>query len=385
MKIIHITHRCRFLFLLLFLLIFIILIVGCKQAEKTEIQPESKQEDQSSEVSVSPAEYKKDRIVPIKAIAGEFQGANGWLSDEIIVYTVNAGTKSSVYVYNLFTGEQNLLFESSAPIATVTISPTGKYVLIRSSPGTYENILTVVKGNGKVLMNESLSSFDLAVEWNPYNEESLLVSSFTEDWDFTSFHMDIETGSLQEIKIREPFAKWAKNGQLLFLGWDSEDPSLFAPLIMQSINGDNETEVMDNIFQFDAAKNRVMTITVPSDESEQAVYTFMDNNFRKLSSLTVPHLTRFSDWLVPYYDWAEGNFITFQPLYSAESDMYAGGFQLIAFDSETGAKEVVMEGMENTPISCSPNGKACLAGFYLEELIILDSKEKVPLVENKGI
>jgi hypothetical protein len=65
--------------------------------------------------------------------------------------------------------------------------------------------------------------------------------------------------------------------------------------------------------------------------------------------------------------------------------MYAGGFQLIAFDSETGAKEVVIEGMENTPISCSPNGKACLAGFYLEELIILDSKEKVPLVENKGI
>ncbi|MBT2687088.1 hypothetical protein J7I93_02705 [Bacillus sp. ISL-47] len=384
MKNIQITYSYRFLFLFLFLLYHLIFIVGCENTEVTEIQPKSKQ-NQISEDSVPPADNKKDSIAPIKPIAGEFQGANGWLSNETIVYTVNNGTASSVYAYNLFTGEQNLLFESSVPIAAVTISPNGKYVLIRSSPGTYESTLTVVKGNGEILMNESLSSFDLAVEWNPYNEESLLVSSFTEDWDFSSWHMDIKADTLEEIKIREPFAKWLKNDQILFLGWDSESPSLFAPLIMQTINGDNETKVMENIFHFDASKNRVMAITVPSEKSEQAVYTFMDNNFRKLSSYTVPHLTRFSDWLVPYYDWSKDNLITFQPLYSAESDTYTGGFQLVAFDSKTGVKEVLMEGMENTPLSCSPDGLACLAGYYLEELIMLDSKEKVPILENKEI
>ncbi|WP_051428358.1 hypothetical protein [Bacillus sp. J33] len=371
---IKITYRCQFLFLFLF---FILWITGCEEAEKTKVQSESKQKQESSEESVPPA----NALVPIREIKGEFQEANGWLSNEVIVYTVNAGTNSSVYAYHLFTGEQHLLYETSVPIVSVTISPNGKYVLIRSSPGTYESILTAVKENGEIVLDESLSAFDMAVEWNPYDEESLFVSAFTEDWDFTSYHMDIEDGRLEEIKIKEPFAKWLDEDHLLYLGWDKDNPSLFAPLIMQSISGENETKVMDNIFQVDSQKNKVMAITVPSEEPGQAVYTFLDNRFQKQSTMTVPHLTRFSDWLVPYYDWTEDHFITFQPLYSAESDTYAGGFQLIAFNSEKGVKEVLMEGMENTPISCSPNGKACLTGFYLEEVIMLDSKNKVPLLE----
>ncbi|GLB58189.1 hypothetical protein [Cytobacillus sp. NCCP-133] len=382
MKNLKITYKCRFLF---WFLLFIVVITACEQTEKTEILRESKQEQPSPDESAPPADDQKAMLVPIKDINGEFQGANGWLSNEKIVYTVNAGTGSSVYIYDLFSGSQSLFYKSSAPIVAVTVSPNGKYVLIRSSPGTYESNLTVVKENGEAVLDKSLSAFDLAVEWNPYKEESLFVSSFTEDWDFTSYHLDIKTGNLEEIEIKEPFAKWADENNLLYLAWDSDNPSLFAPMIKRQISGDNETEILENIFQFDSEKNRVMTITVSSDEPDQAVYTFMDNRFQKQSVLAVPHLTRFSDWLVPYYDWAGDQFITFQPLYSADSDTYAGDFQLISFNTNEGVKDILIEGMENTPISCSPNGKTCLAGFYLEEVIMLDSKDKVPLLENEQI
>ncbi|PAE23383.1 hypothetical protein CHI10_18685 [Bacillus sp. 7894-2] len=356
------------------------LITGCAQPEKAEMEQNQDQENEASEPS-APPEAENKNIKAIRINEEEFQGANGWLSNDQIVYTVKDGAASRVYAYNLFSGEQELLYESSHPIASVTVSPAGKYILIRSSPGTYEAALTVIKSSGKVVWEENISSFDFAVEWNPYDEESIFIASFTEDWDFTPYHIDIDKGTLAELNLRQPFAKWVDSNHLIFLDWDSDNPSLFAPLVKQSIAESNETLVKEDIFQFDAASDRLMTITVPSDQSDQALYTFMDNHFKELASFSIPHLTRFSDWLVPYHDWTPRGIITFQPLYSAESDMYAGGFQLISVDSETGEKEVLFEDMENAPLSCSPDGKACLTGFYLEELIMTDRKEVIRLVE----
>ncbi|MFE4523471.1 hypothetical protein ACFRCQ_15385 [Cytobacillus firmus] len=379
---VNIADQRKFLLLSFILLVFLFLITGCVQPEKTEIEQNKDQEKEASEPSAPPDEDGNKSIKTIRIKEGEFQGANGWLSNDQIVYTVNDGAASRIYAYSLFSGEQELLYESSHPIASVTVSPAGKYILIRSSPGTYEAALTVIKSNGKVVWEENVTGFDFAVEWNPYHEESILIASFTEDWDFTPYHIDIAKGTLAELNLREPFAKWGDSNHLIFLDWDSENPSLFAPLVKQSIAGNNETLVEEDIFQFDAARDRLMTITVPADQSDQALYTFMDNHFKKLSSFSVPHLTRFSDWLVPYYDWTPRGIITFQPLYSAESDLYAGGFQLISVDSETGDKEVLFEDMENAPLNCSPDGKACLTGFYLEELIMTGSKEVIRLVEH---
>ncbi|WP_368297193.1 hypothetical protein [Cytobacillus firmus] len=377
---VNIADQRKFLLLTFILLVSLFLITGCVQPEKTEIEHNKDQEKEASEPSAPPDEAGNKSIKTIRIKEGEFQGANGWLNNDQIVYTVNDSAASRIYAYSLFSGEQELLYESSHPIASVTVSPAGKYILIRSSPGTYEAALTVIKSNGKVVWEENVTGFDFAVEWNPYHEESILIASFTENWDFTPYHIDIAKGTLAELNLREPFAKWGDSNHLIFLDWDSENPSLFAPLVKQSIAGNNETLVEEDIFQFDAARDRIMTITVNADQSDQALYTFMDNDFKELASFSIPHLTRFSDWLVPYYDWTPRGIITFQPLYSAESDMYAGGFQLISVESETGDKEVLFEDMENAPLSCSPNGKACLTGFYLEELIMTDRKEVIPLV-----
>jgi hypothetical protein len=37
-------------------------------------------------------------------------------------------------------------------------------------------------------------------------------------------------------------------------------------------------------------------------------------------------------------------------------------------------KKSIMEGLENEPLSCSPDGDLCLYGYYFEKLIDLDRK-----------
>ncbi|WP_368773627.1 hypothetical protein [Mesorhizobium sp. M7A.F.Ca.MR.362.00.0.0] len=49
-------------------------------------------------------------------------------------------------------------------------------------------------------------------------------------------------------------------------------------------------------------------------------------------------------------------------------------------DTGSGEKpKVIKEGLENEPISISPDGKWALYGFYLEKLINLETGEVIPL------
>ncbi len=127
------TYQGKLLFLFFVMMVSLFLITGCEQPEKAEMQQKKNQETEASEPSAPPDNAENRNVKPIRIKEGEFQGANGWLSDDKIVYTVSEGTASRVFSYNLFSGDQNLLYESSHPIASVTVSPAGKYILIRTS------------------------------------------------------------------------------------------------------------------------------------------------------------------------------------------------------------------------------------------------------------
>ena len=44
---------------------------------------------------------------------------------------------------------------------------------------------------GEELYSEKIEAFDVGVEWNPYNEQRVLISTFTEDWQSQSFDLSI--------------------------------------------------------------------------------------------------------------------------------------------------------------------------------------------------
>ncbi|MGN7402271.1 hypothetical protein ACTHO0_20655 [Cytobacillus praedii] len=367
------------LFLCVFLSLF---LAGCTLNKETEQHTLKNHQKELEKEAIPPSFHEQEIMLPIQTENGQFNSVSGWLNNEEIVYITNVGLGSHVYTYNIFTGKNQLIFESESPVASVIVSPSGKRLLVHTAPTSFEGIITIIDQNGKEIMSERMEAFDFAFEWNPYDEDQLLLSSFTESWDFSSYQMNLKDKKLIPMQLKEPFAGWKSKDELVYLDWGQEEALLFAPLKQRSIFSEQDKTILDKIYYMKAIKSLIMTITVPSDKINESAYTFLSSDLNKLAVLNIPHLTRFSDWLIPYFDFDErDHFYTFAPLYSSEADTYAEGFQLLSLNIKDGEKTVVFENLENEPLSCSPNGSHCLYGFYFEKLINMDSKEIMPIIK----
>ena len=181
-------------------------------------------------------------IVPIEiGEQEEFYKSAGWLSDSEILYVSNKGESPSLlYSYNLVTGKASLLYRSEQPIITAVPSPEKTKVMIHSA-ASEEGLLTVIDLTGNELYSTSIQSYELTFEWNPFDESLLVVSAFTEDWDFSSYLLDLRDNNLKEIKLPEPFVRWISEDVLVYQEWDEDGISLNAPLRTFSVK-ENKTE-----------------------------------------------------------------------------------------------------------------------------------------------
>jgi hypothetical protein len=314
---------------------------------------------------------------------GEFFKVIGWLSNNQLLFITNKGQTSNLYRYELITGHSELLYKSDQPIVTALASPSKKYILIQSTPSSYEGIITIIDRKGKTKYKQELASFELEYAWNPYNETEILVSKFNEDWTFEVFKLDIKKKGLVNLSLTQPFVKWVDRHHIAYMNWDQNNPALFAPIVMKDLSSTKEKIAFKKVYQFTTFQDLLLTITVNEQENTQAIYSFFDRKNQSVFSFTIPQLTKFSDWLVPFYDFNEGKqqFLTFQPLKSGESDTYVDGFQLVSYQLKTGKSSILFDGMDNEPISCSPSGEACLYGGRFEKLIDLKSKKIYNLVK----
>lgn len=321
--------------------------------------------------------------LPLVVSNGEFAKGCGWLSNDQVVYVTNQEQMSSVYSYNLQTGKSKQLFKSDHPIVTVQISPAKKYLLIHSSPSTYEGTVTIIDLKGKVIWSHSLPSYELSFEWNPYNDSEIAISKFNEDWSFEVFLVNINGHSNTKLSLPQPFVKWMDKDHLAYINWDNDNPALFAPLVIKSLAGDPDQTIVSKVYQFSAFKHKLMTITIDEKDQSKAVYTFFDQNQQQLSQFSMPQLSKFSDWLVPNYDYIEqkGLFLTFRPLKSGEVDSYKDGFQLISHRLKGNKTTVIFPNLDNEPLNCSPSGNLCLYGTRFEKLIDVHSKKIIKWVK----
>jgi len=369
----------KFLFLCTFLLLLISL-TGCVGKKDVEKHSESNLSNSLIKDAIPHTFLSGELIAPMSIKHGQFNTINGWLNNETIIYLTNVEHGSNVYTYNLFTGETKLLFESEAPIATVQVNPFSSRILIHAAPSTYEGEITIVDLDGHELMKRKFEAFDFVFKWNPDDEDILLISLFSENWDFSTIRVNAALNEITEVPLKEPFAYWLDENELLYLDWS--DSTLFAPLIKKSLVNVNEKIMLNQIYYVETIKNLVMTITVNQEQKDHAVYSFLTNDFHQLASFSIPHLIRFSDWFIPFSSFdLDNHFFTFRPLYSTDVDQYREGFQLISYDILEKEEKIMMEDMKNEPLSCSPNGKHCLYGFYFEKLINMETKEIIPLVQ----
>ncbi|MGS2776053.1 YqgU-like beta propeller domain-containing protein [Robertmurraya sp. GLU-23] len=371
------------LYLILFLL-FVVLLFGCSKESVPNSLPQSLHNIELKKKEIPLSFIGGKVMLPIKEMKGSFSSGSGWLDNQTILYVTDTSDGSALYSYDLVVGQSTLLYSSVYPIVSVTVSPTRSSILIHSSPNSSTGLVTIISSSGKIILSSEIPSNELAIEWNEYNENLLLISSFTEDWQYQTYTLDISNNTLAQIIIPQPFAYWSNVNELLYLDWRTDRPSLSAPLKKYNINSKVSKDVLEDVYQVDIFSEHTLSITIDSsEESTVGNYTFYDQNFQVKSRLLLPQLSNFSGWSVPFYDFnkASHTFYTFKPEYSSEIDTYKGTFDLIKFSIESNEELVVIEDLVNEPISCSPNGTLCLYGYSLENLLLLGEKKKIGLIE----
>ncbi len=373
------NHPMRIFFI--FIVIFLPLVLSaCTNKEQQKPKIPAKNDKPKSQL---PADSGREWKVPISITEGEFYKVGGWLSDTEVLYVTNQDQTSSVYRYNLLSGKSALIFKSEHPIVNVQISPAKKYILIHSSPSSYEGVVTVIDTKGSEKLKQSFPSYNLVFEWNPYKETEIMISKFEEDWSFQMFLLDLTSARATELSLPQPFIKWVDVKNVAFLNWDHDNPALFAPLKIKGLENGIEQTVFPKVLHFSAFRDLRMTVTVHDTDQSKAIYSFFNQNMKKVFSFSIPQLTKFSDWLVPFYDYNEkkGEFASFAPKQSGEFDSYFEGFQLLSYNLKKGSSKLIMDGLENEPIAFSPSGDLLLYGNSLEKLIDIHDQKVYELIK----
>ena len=359
----------------LLLLIFTLVLSGCSHKQKETTSKEDEKEDQKKEKIQTLA-------LPMKVENGEVVEVSGWLDARTISYITSKGNSYYVFKYDIYSGEHKLLYTSDNEITALKISPDLSKLLVFTNEEDFQGKIVIINKDGKQLFSEQLQSYDAEFVWNPYDEDKLLVSSFTKEWESNSYLLSIKDGRLEEVELDNPFIVWTDKETVTYLGWMAED-SLSSPVTTKNIYSGEESVISGRNAYSIGGSNDQMIFTISDDEQDlhMAHYTFYDKLDEK-ADISLPRLSNYSDWLIPYSDMKDEKLFTFYPESSGDATNYTNGFSLVSIDTASGKQQkVIKEGLENEPISISPDGKWSLYGFYLEGIINLETGEVIPLFQ----
>lgn len=297
----------------------------------------------------------------------------GWLDTNTILFAEKRdGNKvPQLMAWDLETNETSVFYQPAIAFSEVSISPSGTHILISSFTSSDKASITILDRTGNPLYSMAIPAYELAYEWNSYRDGTLFLSSFNEDWTYSSYVLNPDDQSMETLDFPQPFAQWAGEKELMFLDWDRDEPALTAPLVRKALNDDKADSLMLDVIHFKKMKHALMTIQVETEKHDRGTYAFYDQTNEPIHSFSVPLLKSFSDWVIPSYDFNEKNkeFITFIPNESKDADQYEGRFTLTKLNWEKGTQEEVMKDMENEPLSCSLDGNFCLYGYQFEKII----------------
>lgn len=369
-------------FLLIILFTSAISLSGCSQKMEGSIHVGAKH-DLNRLKETPGTSFLGASIIPIQGEDEEFYKAAGWLTNLSILYIANKGESSILYSYNLGSGKANMLYKSENPIIAAEISPDKKKILIQGA-ATNTGILTIIDISSKEIFSTEIESYELSFEWNPFNMDLLMVSAFTEEWDFSTFLLDLNKKQLKELDLPEPFVRWISAEELVFQEWGEQSMSLQAPLKVVPVDDLKTEQLFEDLYQFDAIGKYLITVKVEENEdSELAHYTIYAPGLETAASFNVPVLTSFSGWLIPFYDLMnDGKEILYlRALHNGEADIYQDGFELVRLNLDTQKEDLIFSGQNNEPISCSPSGEMCLTGFQFDKVLNIETKEIIELVK----
>jgi hypothetical protein len=347
--------------------------------------PSNGPDDSTRQENQTPSPSIERTIQPLTLATGQFEKVIDWINDEQIIFIINDSGMSKVLLYDIYDGKQKLLYETEHPIVDVQVSPTKNQFLVHTAPFTYAGELTVVNLEGDIYTSTFIESFELSFHWNPHNEHQLLITAFYEDWTYDTYIWNWYEERLETVYLSNPFSKWYNDGDsFLYIDWHTDQPFIDGPLKAYSFKNETETTLLQHVYHVDVVSPYVMTISNVQENEGLAQYDFYEEtSFSKIAGWKVPHLSQYTDWLVPFYDYVPktNRFYTFVPYRSTDSDSYNEGFELVQFSLTSEEKTKIIEYPTNEPIQCAPSGNNCLIGYQLDKIIDLEKKEIKQLIQ----
>ncbi|MET3699226.1 hypothetical protein SAMN05877753_102135 [Bacillus oleivorans] len=307
-----------------------------------------------------------------------------WISNEEVIYIEHKNQESTIFKYHLSFGEKTPLFVTAGFVQLVEVSPERDQLLIQYSSNENEAALTILHVNGKVTSTVTIPSVEINTNWNQINQSKILVTAFSEDWSYKSYIWDTGNSQLESIELNHPFAGWGSESTLHYIDWDENQPSLLAPLRQIDFSGEITTLAEDVYFSKSFGK-WFFTLSPSQQSDDKATYHFYRSDGKDLDQIEVFHLNSYSEWLIPYYDVAseKNELFFFEPVEGGAADLYNKGFLLSSYHVDSGDRQTLMEGLENLPIECSPNGSYCMYGYQLENILLVEEQKIVPLVKEE--
>ncbi|MCD7033116.1 hypothetical protein LRR81_02660 [Metabacillus sp. GX 13764] len=308
----------------------------------------------------------------------DFGTVSGWLDSDHVLVEENAGNGgSNLFSYSLSAGKKEKLYASSSKLASVKINPQEKLLLLQASSGDNKSEIIVINEKGETLYKKAITAFQLDTSWNRQNPDLLYATAFKEDWTFQTHLLHPLSKKEAASPVAVPFVEWEGNDALVYIKWDQNDPQIQAPLYQYALEQGTEIMLKKKAVKQEVFGEVLLTVSMEDEKSSTGTYTFFNwKTGKELASMKAPLISNYSEWQVPNYALNEQKqlFYTFRQNSSQT-------FDLIAFSLKDQKVRTVKKGLENQPISLSPDGNTLLYGPRFEQLVDLQTQKVLPLVK----
>ncbi|MCG8397855.1 hypothetical protein LWS67_15130 [Bacillus atrophaeus] len=306
-------------------------------------------------------------IIPLKN--GKADEVEGWLNDHTILYTASDPTKSELFAYDLFKGKAQKLYETEGQMVDVQINENRHMILLQITHNQ-RTAIVLLDQNGKKLYDKNYETYELEAAWNQYNPYQIMITVFTQDWDFDTYVVDAKKGHSKESPIQVPFIHWTSADTFEYIKNGKNNDS--GPLYTYDLNTKREKKQLDDVLAIDSFQNMRLAVKSASDENGTFIFQWPGAD----SSVTyeLPLQKKYSSLSPMEYDYDESGrlFYTFT--------QSGGAYKLIEVDLESKKKRDILDSAEMEPIQISPNGQFALYGYQFDRIISLKTHKVEPII-----
>lgn len=317
----------------------------------------------------------------------EFRKVVGWISGEDILVHLGNAAEDQLAVYDLHTGEIDMIYSLPAYILSVELSNDADKIALQTINGTTSNV-QVIDLEGNVLQTQEVgASSYVGIDWNP-EDDDLLFISYPEFVDYQENIVlkkwDLATDEVIRLETTSLDTRWYSSNLYLFVDHNGDETLEEGALYIGDIRTGEKLLINSQVSEFYLHEDSFVAMT-PSDFNEDELllsfqYPFMvDKGY-----ITVPKVTMNERLVFPYLSQGKRNGIIYGVLPKERTTLESevGEYVLSRLDFENHTARPVMDLPDSAPISVSKNQKYTLFGWQYEYVINLDNQTIQPLLQS---